>query len=115
MNTGAAASGAAASGFRPNIRKIVITLDGNRKPQIAKEDETIILSPANNDEVIWESSEPFLINFKRNSPFYEKQFSNKYAQSGLVRRDVLGSPNVFYEYTIIVNGEKLDPRFGVDP
>jgi hypothetical protein len=110
MNTGAAASG-----FRPNIRRIVITLDSSGKPQIAEDDKTIILSPAKNDEVIWESSERFLINFKGNSPFYEKQFSNKYAQSGLVRRDVLGSPNVFYEYTIIINGEKLDPRFGVDP
>jgi hypothetical protein len=108
MNTGAAASG-----FSPNIRRILITLGGGGKPQIAEGDETIILSPG--EQVIWESSEPFLINFKGNSPFYEKQFSNKYAQSGLVRRDVLGSPNVFYEYTIIVNGEKLDPRFGVDP
>jgi hypothetical protein len=114
MSIGAAAPGAA-SGFRPNIRRIVITLDANKKPQIAEVDKTIILKPANNEEVIWESSVPFLINFKGNSPFYEKQFSDKYAQSGLVRRDVLGSPNVFYEYSIIVNGEILDPRFGVDP
>jgi hypothetical protein len=110
MNTATATQGA-----RPNIRRILITLDSNKKPQVAAGDETIILSPANNEEVIWESSEPFLVNFKGNSPFYEKQFSNKYAQSGLVRRDVLGSKNVFYEYSIIVNGETLDPRFGVDP
>lgn len=114
MNIGAAAKGASGSGAA-NIRRIVITLDANKKPQIAETDKTIILKPAINQEVIWESSEPFLINFKGNSPFYEKQFSDKYAQSGLVRRDVLGSPNVFYEYSIIVNGEILDPRFGVDP
>jgi hypothetical protein len=108
MNTGTATQGA-----RPNMRRILITLDSKKKPQIAKDDETIILSRT--EEVIWESSEQFVINFKGNSPFYEKQFNNKYAQSGLVRRDVLGSPKVFYEYSIIVNGETLDPRFGVDP
>jgi len=110
MNTGAAASG-----FRPNIRKIVITLDGNGKPQLADGDETIIISPLNNDEVVWESAEQFVINFKGASPFYEGQFSNKYAQSGLIRRDVISSKSVFYEYTIIINGQTLDPRFIVDP
>jgi hypothetical protein len=56
-----------------------------------------------------------VINFKGASPFYEGQFSNKYAQSGLIRRDVISSKSVFYEYTIIINGQTLDPRFIVDP
>ena len=110
MNTATAKEGA-----RPSIRTISITLDAAGKPFVAQGDLDVTISPANNEEIAWVSAEPFLVDFKGNSPFYEKQFSDKYAQSGLVRRDVLGSPNVFYEYSIIVNGEILDPRFGVDP
>jgi hypothetical protein len=110
MNTGTATQGA-----RPNLRKIIITVDGNGKPQLAKGDESITISPLNNQEVVWESAEQFVINFKGTSPFYEGQFSNKYAQSGLIRRDVISSKSVFYEYTIIINGQTLDPRFIVDP
>jgi hypothetical protein len=110
MNTGTATQGAGS-----NVRKIIITVDGSGNPQVPAADETAMISPKNNEEIIWESSYSFLINFKGNSPFYEQQFSNKYAQSGLVRRDVVPSRSVLYKYEIIINGKTLDPRVGVDP
>ena len=108
-------AGTAMDGFRTNIRKIVITLDADGKPFLAAGDEAVTISPAANEEVIWESPQDFLIDFKGNSPFYEQQFSNTYKQSGLVRRGVISSKSTFYEYTITINGKTLDPRIRVDP
>lgn len=105
----------AMDGAKPNIRKIIITLDNNAKPFVAAGDEDVTIAPANNEEIVWESSEKFLIDFKGNSPFYEEQFSHVFKQSGLVRRNVISSPSVFYEYTITINGQTLDPRIRVDP
>jgi|ERR1700732_1919179 hypothetical protein len=107
--------GTAMEGTRANIRRIIITLDGNKKPQVAQGDDDVTISPANNEQIIWESAEDFLINFTEDSPFYERQFSNKFALSGLVRRNVISSKTVFYEYTIIINGQSLDPRIRIDP
>jgi hypothetical protein len=107
--------GAAMDGARSNIRRIIITLDGNKKPQLALGDDDVTISPANNEQIIWESAEEFLIDFKGNSPFYEEQFSHMFKQSGLVRRNVMSSKFVFYEYTIIINGQSLDPRIRIDP
>jgi hypothetical protein len=108
-------TGTAMDGVRPNIRKIIITLDGAGKPFVAKEDEAVTISSFNNEEIVWESAEKFLIDFKGNSPFYEEQFSDVFKQSGLVRRNVISSKSVFYEYTIFINGFSLDPRIRVDP
>ena len=108
MNTGTAMEGAL-----PNIRKIIITLDGTGKPFVAAGDEVVTISSS--EQIIWESAENFLIDFKGNSPFYEEQFSHVFRQSGLVRRNVMSSKFVFYEYTIIINGQSLDPRIRIDP
>ncbi|HEX2777286.1 MAG TPA: hypothetical protein VHN10_11655 [Candidatus Acidoferrales bacterium] len=108
MNTGTAMEGAT-----PNIRKIIITLDGAGKPFVAAGDEVVTISSS--EQIIWESTEKFLIDFKGNSPFYEEQFSHVFRQSGLVRRNVMSSKFVFYEYTIIINGQSLDPRIRIDP
>jgi len=110
MNTGTAMDGA-----RPNIRTISITLDAAGKPFLAQEDRDVTISSVNNEQVVWEYPHEFLIDFKGNSPFYEEQFSNDFKQSGLVRRNVMSSKFVFYEYTIIINGQSLDPRIRVDP
>ena len=106
-------TGTAKDGFKPNIRKIIITLDGAGKPSVALEDQEVTISSS--DEVVWESAQEFLIDFKGNSPFYEEQFSQVFKQSGLVRRNVMSSKFVFYEYTIIINGQSLDPRIRIDP
>jgi hypothetical protein len=110
MNTGAAMDAA-----RPNIRTISITLDAAGKPFVAQGDAAVTISSVNNEQVVWESAYEFLIDFKGNSPFYEEQFSNALNQSGLVRRNVMSSKFVYYEYTIIINGQSLDPRIRVDP
>jgi hypothetical protein len=110
MNTGTAMEGA-----MPNIRKIIITLDGAGKPFVARADLDVTISPAKNEEIAWESAETFLVDFNGNSPFYEQQFGNAFKQSGLVRRGVISSKSVFYEYSIIINGHTLDPRIRVDP
>jgi hypothetical protein len=107
--------GTAMEGAKPNIRRITITLDGNKKPQLAQGDGDVTISPANNEQILWESAQNFLITFNGNSPFYEQQFSNNFALSGLVRRNVISSQSVFYEYTIIINGQSLDPRIRIDP
>jgi N-methylhydantoinase B/oxoprolinase/acetone carboxylase alpha subunit len=110
MNTGTAMEGATA-----NIRTISITLDGTGKPFVAAGDLDVTISPAKNEQIVWESSEKFLVDFNGNSPFYEEQFNNANKQSGLVRRGVISSKTVFYEYSIIINGQTLDPRVRVDP
>jgi hypothetical protein len=110
MNTGTAMNE-----VRPNIRTINITLDGAGKPFVAQGDLDVTISPAKNQEIIWTSAEDFVVDFKGNSPFYEQQFSNANKQSGLVRRGVISSKTVFYEYSIIINGQTLDPRVRVDP
>jgi hypothetical protein len=77
MNTGTATQGP-----RSNLRTIVITLDSNGNPQVSSGDETAVISPKKNEEILWKSAHSFLIDFNGNSPFYEQQFSDKYAQSG---------------------------------
>jgi hypothetical protein len=110
MNTGTAMEGA-----RPNIRTINITLDGAGKPFVAQADLDVTISPAKNEQIAWESAETFVVDFNGNSPFYEQQFGNAFKQSGLVRRGVISSNSVFYEYSIIINGQTLDPRIRIDP
>jgi N-methylhydantoinase B/oxoprolinase/acetone carboxylase alpha subunit len=110
MNTGTAKQEATS-----NVRTIVITLDGAGKPFVAAADLDVTISPAKNQQIIWTSTEDFLVDFNGNSPFYEEQFNNANKQSGLVRRGVISSKTVFYEYSIIINGQTLDPRVRVDP
>jgi hypothetical protein len=73
------------------IKKVVITLDNQGKPQVDKEHEVVVLNRLNNEEILWISTEPFRIDFMEGSPFYEDQFDSANAYSGLVRRSVLKS------------------------
>jgi hypothetical protein len=97
------------------VKKIEITLDKNKHPQVAAEFRTVTLQQAKGEEVIWVSEVPFRIDFKSGTPFYEDQFNQTYSRSGLVRRDVLPSQYRTYEYTINVNGKTLDPQIMIFP
>jgi hypothetical protein len=92
------------------VKRIVITLDDDGKPQVGAGQETVKLDRTKDEEVMWVSDVPFRIDFKKGTPFYEDQFDQKHRSSGLVRRDLLPSPFRSYEYTIDVNGKTLDPQ-----
>jgi hypothetical protein len=92
------------------VKRIEITLDENKYPQVAAEYLTVTIHQGKGEEVMWVSEVPFRIDFKSGTPFYEDQFNQTHSWSGLVRRDVLPSPYRPYEYTINVNGKTLDPQ-----
>lgn len=97
------------------VKRIVITVDKQGKPQIAAEHHSVVIDQTKDEEVLWVSELPFRIDFKNVSPFYEDQFNQKNHRSGLVRRGVLSSEFRTYEYTIDINGKTLDPQIKVWP
>jgi len=97
------------------VKRIEITLDENRKPQVAAEHRSVTIDRTKDEEVIWVSEHPFRIDFKSGTPFYENQFNQTHGRSGLVKRAVLSSQQRSYEYTIEVNGKTLDPKIFVWP
>lgn len=97
------------------VKRIEITLDEKKNPQVVAEFRTVTIDRAKDEEVIWVSEFPFRIDFKNVSPFYEDQFNETHRRSGLVRRAVLPSKFRSYEYTIEVNGRTLDPKIFVWP
>ena len=87
------------------------------------------ISKSGHEQVLWtigDSNLHFNIEFTGGSPFAYKQFSDVEPYSGLVRRDVLGSPDWYYKYTVTVTagsaasgykpvGKPLDPGGVVNP
>lgn len=92
------------------VKRIVITLDENGKPEIGAGQGTVTLDRTKDEEVMWVCDVPFRIDFNNGTPFYEDQFDQTHRQSGLARRDLLPSRLRTYEYTINVNGKTLDPQ-----
>lgn len=77
-----------------------------------------VISKSQNQQVKWEAADgvtPFIIEFKKDSPFYEKQFSNDSPYSGIIRRNVLGDPNKKYEYTVSIGSQTKDPGGVINP
>ncbi len=97
------------------VKRIEITLDEKKNPQVVAEFRTVTIDRTKDEEVIWVSEVPFRIDFKSGTPFYEDQFNQNHRRSGLVRRWVLASRVRYYEYTIEVNGKTLDPKILVFP
>jgi hypothetical protein len=85
------------------------------KEQIRVEPELFAISKNNQEEVIWEASDPnleFTVEFEKgDSPFHDSQFNKYFSASGLVRRSVLADPQRTYKYTVRVEGVRnaLDP------
>jgi|ERR1700722_5076876 len=92
------------------VKRVVITLDENGKPQVGAGHGKVTLDRTKDEEVMWVCDVPFRIDFRNGTPFYEDQFDQTHRQSGLVRRDLLPSPFRAYEYTVNVNGKTLDPQ-----
>jgi hypothetical protein len=63
--------------------------------------------------VVWTCAVPFEVDFVQ-SPFTDSQFTNQVRFSGLVRRNVLPSPNKRYKYTVTIGAYSLDPDGQVD-
>ncbi len=92
------------------VKVIEITLDKNKNPQVSSDNRIVVIDKSKDEEVMWACEHPFRIDFKNGTPFYEDQFNQAHVRSGLVRRGVLPSSHRSYEYTIDVNGKKLDPQ-----
>ena len=97
------------------VKRIEITLDENKKPQVSEANLKVTIDSKKDEEVIWVSEFPFRIDFKGGTPFNDDQFDQTHHRSGLVRRAVLPSQDRHYEYTITVNGKTLDPKIFVWP
>lgn len=102
---------APAPGECPRQRVIISVVDG----QIRVEPEPFAISKNNQEEVIWQASDPdleFTVEFEKgDSPFHDSQFNKYFNVSGLVRRSVLADPQRTYKYTVRVEGVRnpLDP------
>ncbi len=100
------------------VKTIHIGVDAQGEPQIARDQEVVIVNQKAGEEVRWQADEgvAFRIDFNKNgSPFYEDQFDEKFPYSGLARRGVLPSEERAYSYTIEINGKRRDPTIKVYP
>ena len=97
-------------------REVIVEISfQNGKISVAP--DPFYVSKHTDEEVRWISKEgdDFLVDFKLDSPFYESQFNQDSAISGLARRNVLPKEGRLYKYTVWVRGESLDPGGGVKP
>ena len=69
------------------------------------------------DQVVRWSCTPkkhFTVEFEKDSPFYESQFSSDHPCSGIARRSLVTDKRRIYKYTVRVGNKVLDPGGGVD-
>ena len=92
-------------------KEVTITIDGNGNIKVTP--STFHVSKKDNEEVVWTCAVPFEVDFVQ-SPFTDSQFTNQVRFSGLVRRNVLPSPNKRYKYTVTIGAYSLDPDGQVD-
>src|SRR5690242_5474875 len=90
-----------------------VTIHVNKEGEVQHaEPEYFEISKSNQEEIVWQVSDGktyFTVEFEKESPFYESQFSSDYPASGLVRREVLPDLAKRYKYTVRAGGAVLDP------
>ena len=90
-----------------------VTIHVNRDGEVQHaEPEYFEISKSNQEEIVWQVSDGktyFTVEFEKESPFYESQFSSDFPASGLVRRSVLPDLGKRYKYTVRAGGAVLDP------
>jgi hypothetical protein len=106
----------------PDTREVIVEVRLNASGDPEVSEEYFYVSKSKNEEVRWVCAQEhdcsknrpcFSVEFKNNdSPFYEYQFSSDAPVSGLVRRNVLPS-NQIYKYTVRIGEKSSDPGGGV--
>jgi len=106
----------------PDTREVVVKVGLNGMGDVEVSEKYFYVSKSKNEEVRWvcaqehdcsENHPCFSVEFENNdSPFYEYQFSSDAPVSGLVRRSVLPSSQI-YKYTVRIGDKSLDPGGGV--
>ena len=106
----------------PDNREVVIEVRLNAAGDVEVSRDYFSVSKSGNEEVRWVCAQEhdcsknrpcFSVEFENNdSPFYEYQFSSDAPVSGLVRRSVLPSSQI-YKYTVRIGDKSLDPGGGV--
>jgi hypothetical protein len=103
----------------PATQGRMVTVTVNPKLPKMTEPEVFHISKKNNDQVNWVAADPsisFTLEFKDESPFYDKDFDSlAYPYSGLVRRNVQADPKRTYKYTVTAGGRTVDPGGIIDP
>lgn len=92
-------------------KKVIIHVNKDGEVEHA-DPEYFEISKSNQEEIFWQASDGktyFTVEFEKESPFYESQFSTDYPASGLVRRNVLPDLAKRYKYTVRAGGAILDP------
>ncbi|PYU23871.1 MAG: hypothetical protein DMG32_15250 [Acidobacteria bacterium] len=100
-----------------NVVTVTIYLDGKGEIQVDPARPFEIFK-SKHQQVLWRAGagiSHFNVDFKKDSPFAYRQFSDVEPYSGLVRRDVLGDPGKYYDYTVSAGGKSKDPGGVVNP
>jgi hypothetical protein len=110
------------TGTSSGFREVVIEVGLSAIGEIEVSLDYFNVSKSGNEEVRWKCVQKhehpkvrpcFSVEFENNdSPFYEYQFSSDAPVSGLVRRSVLPSDQV-YKYIVRIGDKSLDPGGGV--
>jgi hypothetical protein len=100
-----------------SIVTVIIPVDKNG--EVEREPAPFTIFKHLHQQVLWQASDgkaQFNIEFKKkDSPFEYDQFSNVEPYSGLVRRDALGDPGKYYDYTVRTGKKHIDPGGYVNP
>ena len=100
-------------------KAVTVTVHVNSNGEVERVDpKSFAISKSLYQQVVFKAIDgkaPFNIEFKKGSPFDYNQFSEVEPYSGLVRREVLGDPARYYEYTVSAGGKSIDPGGVVNP
>jgi hypothetical protein len=93
---------------------VTITLD--RQGVISVSPDPFVLHKHQDQVVMWTCTpkQHFTVEFEKDSPFYESQFSSDHPCSGLARRSLVTDKRRIYKYSVRVGNKVLDPGGGVD-
>jgi hypothetical protein len=99
-----------------NDQEVLVSIKLDADGNIAVHPERFKIHKHQDQFVRWHcpTGEYFTVEFEKDSPFYESQFSRNFPCSGLVRRPILPDKLRPYKYTIRVGNHVLDPEGEVD-
>lgn len=99
---------------KDSVVPVIISVD--RQGEISVSPDPFVLHKHQDQVVMWACTPKkyFTVEFEKDSPFYESQFSSDHPCSGIARRSLVTDKRRLYKYTVRVGKKVLDPGGGVD-
>jgi len=96
------------------VLPVSITIDKGGEIRVSP--DPFLLHKLRDQVVTWECTPKrhFTVEFEKDSPFYESQFSSDQPCSGLARRSLVTDRERIYKYTVRIGDKVLDPGGAVD-